>query len=209
MSDTTQPVLEVFYSAHSAFAYIGFQRMMALASKHGLHTQHRLIELSPVMEAGGAQRFAERSDAHKDYFFGTEVNRWAQFRAMPIVDHRPTHHDADYGFAAKLILAAQAKTTDADALSFAILEFHWRDDGDLSDEQALIAHLEKQGFDVSSLLSMARSEALAKTYADNTREAIERSVFGSPTYFLNCEMFYGQDRLEIIDWRVSRPSGSA
>ncbi|MEL6967767.1 MAG: DsbA family protein [Pseudomonadota bacterium] len=209
-------VLEVFYSAHSAFAFIGFPAMAALAAKYGLRVSHRLMELSPVMEAGGAQKFADRSTAHKDYFFGTEVDRWAAHRGLPIVNHRPTHHDADYGFAAKLILAAQAlqhQATDvnadalhADALAFAILQFHWQDDGDLSDEAALIDHLEAAGFPLGSAVETARSPDIASRYAQNTKEAIERSVFGSPTYFVNGEMFYGQDRLDLIDWRLSQPA---
>tara|TARA_B100000586_G_C19954093_1_gene360881 strand:- start:130 stop:285 length:156 start_codon:yes stop_codon:yes gene_type:complete len=36
-------------------------------------------------------------------------------------------------------------------------------------------------------------------YAENTKEAIDRSVFESPTYFVDGDMFYGQDHLELAE----------
>ncbi|MDE0808541.1 MAG: DsbA family protein, partial [Alphaproteobacteria bacterium] len=42
-------------------------------------------------------------------------------------------------------------------------------------------------------------------YEANTKEAIERSVFGSPTYVVDGDMFYGQDRLEMVERALSKP----
>jgi 2-hydroxychromene-2-carboxylate isomerase len=39
----------------------------------------------------------------------------------------------------------------------------------------------------------------------NTAEAIARGIFGSPTYFVRGDMFYGQDRLEMLERAISRP----
>ncbi|MEO0545806.1 MAG: 2-hydroxychromene-2-carboxylate isomerase [Pseudomonadota bacterium] len=198
-------MIEYFYSAHSAFAYIGSKRVQTLAKTHGLPLRHRLIHLSPVMEASGSMPFAKRTKAHKEYFFETEVNRWAAHRNVPVVDFRPTHHDADYTLAGCLILAAQEAGLDADRLSHGILEIHWRDDADLSDETVLVNLVISQGLDAKRLLNEARSKPIQHLYEANTREAIERSVFGSPTYFVNGEMFYGQDRLELMDGLLRSP----
>jgi len=45
----------------------------------------------------------------------------------------------------------------------------------------------------------AKSEKVSKIYADNTEEAVEKNVFGSPTYIFNNELFWGQDRLEFLE----------
>ncbi|MEO1398583.1 MAG: DsbA family protein [Pseudomonadota bacterium] len=198
--------IEYFYSAHSAFAYIGSARLQALVHEHGLTIHHRLIHLSPVMEASGSVAFEQRSDAHKDYFFGTEVSRWAAHRDVAIVDFRPTHHDADYALAARLILAAQEMGLDANRLSHDILEIHWRDDANLSDEATLVGLVDSIDLDGKALFDNARSEEIKSLYVRNTQEAIDRSVFGSPTYFLNGEMFYGQDHLELIALKLNSPA---
>ena len=53
--------------------------------------------------------------------------------------------------------------------------------------------------DPAPLLDAALSDEVAQIYEVNTEEAIERSVFGSPTYFIDGDMFYGQDRLEMVE----------
>jgi len=48
-------------------------------------------------------------------------------------------------------------------------------------------------------MKQAASSDVRQIYQRNTEEAIARSVFGSPTYFLDGDMFYGQDRLEMME----------
>ena len=47
--------------------------------------------------------------------------------------------------------------------------------------------------------SLAKSEKVSKIYKDNTEEAIQKNVFGAPTYIFNDELFWGQDRLEFLE----------
>jgi len=42
-------------------------------------------------------------------------------------------------------------------------------------------------------------------FTANTEEAIERGVFGSPTYVVDDEMFYGQDRLMMVERALELP----
>ena len=49
------------------------------------------------------------------------------------------------------------------------------------------------------LLEISNSKEVLKIFAENTKEAIDRSVFGSPTYFVDGDMFYGQDHLELVE----------
>jgi 2-hydroxychromene-2-carboxylate isomerase len=55
------------------------------------------------------------------------------------------------------------------------------------------------------LLAAARSGAVQAVYEKNTEEAVQRSVFGSPTYFVDGDMFYGQDHLEMVERALARP----
>ena len=65
------------------------------------------------------------------------------------------------------------------------------------------------GVDPAPLLDAARSPEIRALYEQNTAEAIARFVFGSPTYFVDGDMFYGQDRLEMVERAVQQPfSGS-
>lgn len=197
--------VEYFYSAHSAYAYIGAGRLAEICAAHGCVIEHRPIRLSPVVEAVSGLPFAGRSKHHVDYYFGREIERWADFRGVPVIGHRPTHHDNPLDLPNGLIIAAVAAGADADRLSQAILTAHWRDDADIADAATLAAVAEAAGIDPGPLLSRALGPEVQAVHDANTAEAIERGVFGSPTYFLDGDMFYGQDHLELMERALVAP----
>lgn len=199
------PDLTYYYSAHSAFAYLGSARVMHICAEHGLTLVHHPIPLSPVVEAQGSLPFRARTQAHVDYFFGREIERWAEYRDVPVVPFRPTHHDADYTIASGMILALGDRGTQVDAMAHALLEAHWRDDVDLSDTQMLGALATRLGHDAEALLAAAQTPDIAAQYAQNAQAALDSGIMGSPTYILEGEMFYGQDRLEILERALTRP----
>ena len=194
-----------YYSAHSAFAYLGSARLMELCEVHGLTLVHRPIPLSPVVEAQGSLPFRARTQAHVDYFFGREIERWAEWRNVPVMPARPTHHDADYTLASGMILALGDRGPQVDAMAHALLQAHWCDDLDLSDATALANLAQSLGHDAAQLLDAAQSDVVTARYQSNAEEALAADVFGSPTYVLNGESFYGQDRLEMLERAITEP----
>lgn len=197
--------LTYFYSAHSAYAYLGSARLMQICADHSLTLVHRPIPLSPVVEAQGSMPFRDRTQGHVDYFFGREIERWAQWRDVPIVPFRPTHHDADYAMASGMILALGDQGPQVDAMAHALLEAHWRDDADLSDVETLQQVARHLGHDPQALMHAAQSDAVAAQYAANAQAALSTPVMGSPTYVLKGEVFYGQDRLEMLERAITHP----
>jgi len=199
------PEIEYFYSAHSAFAYIGSAKLREICAAHGCRLLHRPIDLRPVVERAGGLPVARRSQAHVAYFFGREIERWAEYRGVPIIAHRPTHHDNPLDLSNGMLIAAVEQGADVDALSHALLQAHWRDDIDLADPAALAEAAVGAGVDPAPLLAAARSDRVQAIHRGNTEDAIARSVFGSPTYVVDGDMFYGQDHLELIDRALARP----
>jgi len=94
---------------------------------------------------------------------------------------------------------------DIGDLAHAMLEGHWRYDADLADRDTLVKLAQGVGVDPEPLLAAALSDEVEAIYKANTREAIDRSVFGSPTYFVNGDMFYGQDHLELVERALKQP----
>lgn len=202
-------VIEYFYAAHSAFAWLGSARLMEICARHGARLVHRPIYLSPVVEAAGGLSFAGRTQAHVDYFFGRDVEHWAEFRGVEVIRHRPTHHDNPLTLPNGAIIAAQEAGGGADALAHAILGAHWRDDADIADAATLEPLIAGCGLDPDAVLAAALSRPVQAIHDANTREAIARSVFGSPTYFVAGDPFYGQDRLDLVERALIRPFASS
>ncbi len=205
LSVMTEHQIEYFYSSHSAYAYIGAQRLMEIAARFDCKVIHRPFELSPAVEKSGAPPFAGRTQAHVDYYFGREIERWAAYRGVPIVNHRPTHHDQPLVLSSGMLIAAGLAGLDQNALSHAILKAHWAEDIDLMDKAALSKAAHSVGVDPAPLLARALSDEVSQIYAANTAEAIARNVFGSPTYFLDGDMYYGQDHLDLMAHAMTTP----
>ena len=197
--------IEYFYSAHSLFAYFGSARLMQIAQAAGHRIQRRPMDLHKIMEGIGATPFTARSKAHYAYFFGREEERRSEFRGAPILPHRPTHHDNDTTLANCMLIAGLEQGIDIGTLAHRILQAHWNEDADFSCGATSTELAGDVGVDPAPLLDAARSPEIRALYEQNTAEAIARSVFSSPTYFVDGDMFYGQDRLEMVERAVQQP----
>ena len=197
--------VEYFYSAHSAFAYLGSALFMKIAKSAGRQIVHKPYDLRRGMVGVGSSLTKDRTQQHRAYFFGREIQRWSEERDAPVMAGRPTHHDNDITLPNCLLIAAQMQGALVDDLAHALLQAHWRDDADLADRATLSALIQSLEIDPAPLLEAAMSEDVLKTYEANTNEAIHRSVFGSPTYFVDGDMFYGQDHLDMVARAMERP----
>ena len=178
---------------------------MRIARDAGRTLVHRPMDLTAVVAAGGATPTTKRTAAHRAYFFGREIERWSEERNAPVVTGMPTHHWNDTTLSNCLLIAAANDGQAVDALAHAFLEAHWRDDADLADVAALRSIASTVECDIEALIEAAQTPAVKAQYEAYTQEAIERSVFGSPTYFVDGDMFYGQDRLEMIEKALKTP----
>lgn len=194
--------IEYYYSAHSAFAYLGAWELQRIADAAGARVLHRPFDFLPVVAAAGGKGFKDRSAAHLGYFFGRDMYRWAEVRGLPMIRHRPTHHDNPLALANGAIIAAG---TQACALSRAILQAHWRDDADIADADVVARLAEGVGLEGAALVAAAQSGPVQDAHRANTEKAIALSVFGSPTYFVEGDMFYGQDRLFMVERALRQP----
>jgi 2-hydroxychromene-2-carboxylate isomerase len=197
--------IEYFYSAHSAYAYLGSARLMEIAAAARRRIDHRPMDLRRVVRVTGPGPTNSLTPQRSAYFSSREIERWAEARNAPVMDGRPTHHDNDIALSNGMLIAGLVEGTDIDRLAHGLLEAHWRDDADLADRETLARLGAAAGLDPEPLLEAALSSQVQAIYERNTAEAIERSVFGSPTYFVDGDMFYGQDHLELVERALERP----
>lgn len=197
--------IEYFYSAHSAFAYLGSRRFMEIAKAAGRKIVHKPYQLTRAIAGVGSVPTTERPKNHRAYYFRRQIDRWAEHRDAPVMDGYPEFHWNDMSMANGMLIAAVLQNANVDELTHAMLQGHWRDDADLSDEATLRQLAAGIDVDPAPLLDAALSPEVVAIYESNTVEAIERSVFGSPTYFVDGDMFYGQDYLEMVERALRQP----
>tara|TARA_B100000676_G_C17824539_1_gene704446 strand:+ start:63 stop:686 length:624 start_codon:yes stop_codon:yes gene_type:complete len=197
--------IEYFYSAHSAFAYLGSRRFMEIAAAASRKIVHKPYYLNRAIAGVGSVPTRERPQNHRAYYFRRQIDRWSEHREAPVMEGYPTEHWADMTLANCMLIAAARADADANSLAHAMLQGHWRDNADLSDRDTLVALACGVDVNPDPLLTAAETPEINAVYEANTDEAIERSVFGSPTYFVDGDMFYGQDHLELVERALERP----
>ena len=80
----------------------------------------------------------------------------------------------------------------------------WADAKDISDPEVVRALLAGAGLDADAALERAQSDELRERLDADSRAAVERGVFGAPTLFVGDEMFWGNDRFELVRYYIQK-----
>jgi len=196
--------IEYFYAAYSGYAWIGSARLMEIAAAAGARLVHRPFHLRTLVAArGNADRAAD--PVYRNYAFRREIERWAEYRGVRMLGRTPTHHHESYETANRMLIANGETDPGTDRLAHAFLEAHWADDANLSDLKVLEAIAGSVGLDGAALIAASAAPEIGARHEENTAEAVERGFFGSPTYVVDGDVFYGQDRLEMVARALEKP----
>lgn len=193
-------VIDYYLSLISPFAYLGGQELALIAARHDASVNVYPIQLAKIFPVSGGLPLPKRAKQRQDYRL-LELARWRDYRGVPLNLH-PKFFPAEENLAARLIIAARQNGQDALALSNAVLKAVWADDRNIADPGTLVAIASEAGFEGDSLMGAAEHPAIAGIYDADTDNAIEIGIFGSPTYVVDGELFWGQDRLGFVERKV-------
>ena len=97
-----------------------------------------------------------------------------------------------------MAIAHRQRGGDIAAFSQAMMTAVWVEERDLADRASLLQIAREQGADGQTLLEAAEKPAVRQEYDANTQAAIDQGVFGMPTFVIEGELFWGQDRLDFV-----------
>src|SRR5690606_29906103 len=105
-----------------------------------------------------------------------------------------------------IVIAADQAGLPVAALYKAILAGEWYEGRDISNEAVLSDIVGEQGFRADDLFRQARTSTVQALYRRHTDDAIAAGVFGSPSYVFQGELFWGQDRLDMLEEAIAMAS---
>ena len=196
------PVIDYYLAPQSPWTYLGHQRFADMARAAGAHINVRPVDLGgKIFPVSGGLPLAQRAPQRQAYRL-VELARFSAHVGVPLNLH-PAHFPVAADDAARLIIAVdQAEGTDAAmALTGALLRAVWAEQRNIADAGELAAVLAACGLP-STRLEDARAAAVQARYEADSQRAIEAGVFGAPTYVVDGEMFWGQDRLDFLQRRL-------
>lgn len=104
------------------------------------------------------------------------------------------------------LVAAQRQGQEGAYLP-AVLKAMWEDGRKMDDPETVAQLLSDAGLDGPGLLAMTQDPAVKQRLMDNTQAAVDRGVFGIPTFFVGDEMFFGKDRLGQVEEALAAQAG--
>jgi 2-hydroxychromene-2-carboxylate isomerase len=85
----------------------------------------------------------------------------------------------------------------------AMFRHMWAEPKKLDDPAILRAAIEASGFDADQIFTLSQAQDVKDELLSNTQRSVERGNFGSPTFFIGAEMFFGKDRLREVEDMLS------
>ena len=195
--------IDYYFATVSPYAYLGHDRLVALAEKHGAAIAVKPINLGEVFPVSGGLPLSKRAPQRQAYRL-VELQRWASYLGKPM-HVQPKFFPVNGDLAAHWILAAlELGSTQAMTLAGAVGRAIWEQERNIADAATMEAIAQECGLPVAALGARAQAPEIAEKYASLTQEAIARGVFGAPTYVVAGELFWGQDRLDFLDRKMAK-----
>jgi 2-hydroxychromene-2-carboxylate isomerase len=193
-----------YLAPQSPWAYFGHTRFSRIAAGAGATVHLRPMDLgAKIFPLSGGLPLAQRAPQRQAYRL-LELARFRDALQMPL-NIKPKFFPVTGDDAARLIIAADQLhgTAAAMALTGRLLAAVWAQERNIADAATLAELLAESGLP-ASVLDTSHQAALQATYEQYTQEALTAQVFGAPSYVIDGEIFWGQDRLDFVEQRLKR-----
>ncbi|MEN0088487.1 MAG: 2-hydroxychromene-2-carboxylate isomerase, partial [Pseudomonadota bacterium] len=179
------------------FTLLGHDALKAVADKHGKTINYKPMKLFSVWENSEAVPPAKRAPVRKRYRF-VELQRIALQRGIEL-NLNPAHWPTDPNLADNAAVAIVAAGGNPHDFIGAICRAVWCEDKNIADEAVVRECLSATGHDAAAMIAAANDPATEALRDANTQAAVEADAIGAPAYVYRGEVFWGQDRVEMLD----------
>lgn len=186
---------EFWFDFSCPYAYVASTRVEALAARVGAELDARPMLLGGVFKARGTpQNLSATLNPAKAAHNLHDMRRQAQMAGVPL--QMPGGHPFRTVEALRCLLAVGAPFMP---LAHHFYRAYWAEGRDLGQRETVVAVLREAGHDPEAVLARANSEEIKDELRRRTDEAIERGIFGVPTCFVDDQLYWGQDRLDMVE----------
>lgn len=191
--------VDFFFDFISPYTYLVHTQLPALKEPTGARFHFRPMHLLNLMKLVGNVPTTVIC-ANKMKYAGQDIGRWVARYGVPF-QMNPHLFSGDQSLSLRGALVAQKQGVE-DAYNRAVFRAFWIDAVDVNDRSRLEASLDEAGLAGKALLEAADQGEYVDLLAKNTELAAERGVFGSPTFIVGEDIFFGNDRLEFLEERL-------
>jgi carboxymethylenebutenolidase len=178
-------------------------RFEAMAKKYNAHVSIWPVDFGSVFAVSGGLPLPKRAPQRQAYRM-MELKRWRDHLGVKTT-LEPKFFPANELPAAKCVIALRelGRMPDAIKLAHAVLKALWADEMNTGDPETLRTIISGCGLDAETVLKASEGPGIAEKRDSYTKYAIDRGVFGAPSFVIDGEVFWGQDRLDFVEKKLA------
>jgi 2-hydroxychromene-2-carboxylate isomerase len=187
--------VDFFFDFISPYTYLARTQLGGISARTGARFKIWPMHLLNLMKIVGNTPTTVVC-GNKRKYAGQDIGRWCARYQVPFKAN--PHLRGDHSLTLRGALVAQEMNLE-EQYNRVVFSAFWTDTVNVTDRGEVVRYLEAAGLDGNSILTQAEGDEYAKRLASNTRFAADRGVFGSPTFIVGSEMFFGNDRLDFLE----------
>jgi 2-hydroxychromene-2-carboxylate isomerase len=198
MTETPRRHVDFFFSPGSRYCYLAATRLAEIETRTRCEFRWRPVNGVALRQLRGRDPFrGEPVSGQYDWNYRQrDAERWADFYGIPY--REPPSHEFDFELLARAAAAA-ARLGAAASYALALYSAIYASDAWPLDRALCLEVAERNGLPRSAFENTLDSRETTELLADNAREANARGAFGVPTFFLGEDMYWGNDRLVLLE----------
>jgi len=195
--------LEFFYDCSSPWTYLAFTRIEDIARRHRANLIWKPILVGGVFNAVNPSVYESRTNPVKPKarYYSKDLQDWAAFYGIKIGNPTVFPVNSVKAMRGAFVALERGKVS---GYSRRVFESYWGEDRDISRDDVMRDIVRAVGLDEGEFFEKINSPEYKAKLRANTEELIERGGFGSPTIFVDGAMFFGNDRLALVEWELSK-----
>jgi 2-hydroxychromene-2-carboxylate isomerase len=187
--------IEFYFDFVSPYSYLATTQFPRLKADTGAEIAYRPFRVLELMKLVG-NRPTTVECKNKGTYAGADIQRWAARYRVPF-KRNPNMRSFDHDLLRRVALVAIERAA-GEAYVKAIYGAIWAGDANLAERSSLATVLNEAGLEGEALLKLADEARYGEQLDKATEAAAQRGVFGTPTFFVGDQMFFGNDRLDFV-----------
>lgn len=190
--------IDYFMSYGSPWTFLGHMRLERIVKKFDVKLNLYPVNYGEIFPISGGLPVSKRPPQRQKIRL-QELNRWSEFLKIKLVP-QPKFFPSKSLLPSLIIIAAKIKKTDKEfILANNIMSALWIKELDVDDEKILSKILDETGLNSNDILSFGKSTECREILDQYTNQAIKSDVFGAPTFIIEDQIYWGQDRLDFVE----------
>ncbi|MDH1518632.1 2-hydroxychromene-2-carboxylate isomerase [Acinetobacter johnsonii] len=195
--------VEFYFDLGSPYSYLAYYRLLQMAEQQEIQIVYKPILLGGVFKATGNRSPIEIPV--KGVYSILDMQRWAEYYQIPM--QMNPHFPMNTLTLMRILTGVQLLYLEKfEQVLKLLFDAMFGTPQNLNEPTVLAEVLEPSGFSVEDIMSMVQSEVVKQKLITETELAIQRGLFGAPTFFVGDEMYWGQDRLHFVEQALNKAS---